>query len=189
MFNQYQLIIDPASSQLSTDAAAPYLLSIELSRNTALTSRLNNNQQDSVRRFDTSFGGEEMSATIPTARARTAVITGASSGIGHACVLRMVNAGWRVFATVRKTQDGDRLQSEIGAAVTPVIMDLQNEGSIRVAADQVSGQVDGRGIDGLVNVAGIGMVRPVEYVKPEICRKYSTSTSSARSPSRRHSFR
>jgi NAD(P)-dependent dehydrogenase (short-subunit alcohol dehydrogenase family) len=43
---------------------------------------------------------------------KTVVITGASSGIGRACVSRMSGAGWLVFATVRKASDRDRLRSE-----------------------------------------------------------------------------
>jgi NAD(P)-dependent dehydrogenase (short-subunit alcohol dehydrogenase family) len=97
---------------------------------------------------------------------KTVVITGASSGIGRACVLRLVQSGWRVIATVRKSKDGDELQSEIGADLTPVMMDVTDRASIIAAAEQVSSQLHGRGLDGLVNVAGIGMVRPLEYVTP-----------------------
>lgn len=58
---------------------------------------------------------------------KTVLITGASSGIGAACVLQMVQAGWHVFATVRKVEDKERLQS---ANVTPVIMDVQDRSTI-----------------------------------------------------------
>ena len=92
---------------------------------------------------------------------KAAVITGASSGIGYACVQRMSGAGWTVFATVRKTTDRDRLRSEKN--VYPVIMDVQDAASISKAAAEISSRLDGRGLDGLVNVAGVGMVRPLEY--------------------------
>ena len=65
---------------------------------------------------------------------------------------------------MRKAEDADKLQSEGGADLTPVIMDVTDRTSITAAAEQVSSQLHGRGLDGLVNVAGIGMVRPVEYV-------------------------
>jgi NAD(P)-dependent dehydrogenase (short-subunit alcohol dehydrogenase family) len=91
---------------------------------------------------------------------RTVVITGASSGIGRACVSRMSSAGWLVFATVRKASDRDRLRSE---NVYPVIMDVQDASTVSAAAEEVAAQLDGSGLDGLVNVAGIGMVRPIEY--------------------------
>jgi len=92
---------------------------------------------------------------------KTVVITGASSGIGHACVSRMSEAGWRVFATVRKESDRDRLRSE--KSVYPVIMDVQDASTISQAAAEIGSQLNGGGLDGLVNVAGIGMVRPLEY--------------------------
>jgi NAD(P)-dependent dehydrogenase (short-subunit alcohol dehydrogenase family) len=96
-----------------------------------------------------------------TGHNKTVVITGASSGIGYASVQRMSNAGWTVFATVRKTSDRDRLRSERN--VYPVIMDVQDPSSIASAAAEIAAELDGKGLDGLVNVAGIGMVRPLEY--------------------------
>jgi NAD(P)-dependent dehydrogenase (short-subunit alcohol dehydrogenase family) len=42
-------------------------------------------------------------------------------------------------------------------------MDVANEASISAAAAEIDSQISGRGLDGLVNVAGIGMVRPLEY--------------------------
>jgi NAD(P)-dependent dehydrogenase (short-subunit alcohol dehydrogenase family) len=101
-----------------------------------------------------------------TSEKRTVVVTGASSGIGRACVSRLLQCGWWVFATVRKPEDGERLRSQAGADLTPVIMDVTDRGTISAAAQQVSAQLQGRGLDGLVNVAGIGMVRPVEYATP-----------------------
>lgn len=92
---------------------------------------------------------------------KAAVITGASSGIGYASVKRMSDAGWTVFATVRKTSDRDRLRSETN--VYPVIMDVQDAASISAAAAEISSQLGTCGLDGLVNVAGVGMVRPLEY--------------------------
>ena len=97
---------------------------------------------------------------------KAVVITGASSGIGRASVSRMVEEGWKVFATVRKAEDGERLRSEVGAEITPVIMDVTDRASINAAAGQVAREAPS-GLDGLVNVAGIGMARPIEYVAAE----------------------
>src|SRR5689334_14450392 len=93
----------------------------------------------------------------------TVVITGASSGIGRASVSRMVRSGWQVFATVRKMQDCDKLRSDFGTSVTPVIMDVTDRPAISAAAEQVSSLLHAPGLGGLVNVAGVGKVRPVEY--------------------------
>lgn len=98
------------------------------------------------------------------AHERAVVITGASSGIGRAAVASMVRSGWRVFGTVRKAQDGESLRSEFGAAVTPIILNVADRSSINSAAQAVSSALQGSGLDGLANVAGIGKVAPVEYV-------------------------
>lgn len=98
---------------------------------------------------------------------RAVVITGASSGIGRAAVGCMVRSGWRVFGTVRKAQDGDSLRSEFGNAVTPVILDVTDRASVNAAAEAVSTALQAWGLDGLVNVAGVGKVAPVEYLTEE----------------------
>jgi len=100
---------------------------------------------------------------------KSVVITGTSSGIGRSCVTKMQRAGWRVFATVRKAADRDKLQVE--ADVIPVLMDVEDASSIKSAAEQIENQVRGNGLDGLVNCAGIGMVRPMEYAALEDLRK------------------
>ena len=98
---------------------------------------------------------------------KTVIVTGASSGIGRSCVTQMIDAGWRVFATVRKSIDADKLMSDLGSALTTVIMDVTDRPSVMAAAGQVSSQLHGQGLDGLVNVAGIGMMRPIEYATPD----------------------
>jgi NAD(P)-dependent dehydrogenase (short-subunit alcohol dehydrogenase family) len=42
-------------------------------------------------------------------------------------------------------------------------MDVQDASTVSMAAEEVASQLDGGGLDGLVNVAGIGMVRPIEH--------------------------
>ena len=95
---------------------------------------------------------------------RTVVITGASSGIGRAAVARMSQSGWNVFATVRKEHDGHQLRSDFGASVTPIVMDVTDGSSVGEAAERVASLLDGSGLNGLLNVAGVGKVRPVEYM-------------------------
>lgn len=106
---------------------------------------------------------------MPTLQ-RTVVITGASSGIGRSTVARMSRAGWKVFATVRKEADTDSLKRDF-SDVQPVLMDVENEASIASAAAEIERGLSGRGLDGLVNVAGIGLVRPLEYASMKDIRK------------------
>lgn len=107
---------------------------------------------------------------MPTSQ-KSVVITGASSGIGRASVSRMSRAGWRVFATVRKESDREKLAAEFPANVYPVLMDVEEEASISAASQEIDSQLAGSGLDGLVNVAGIGMVRPLEYVSMQDVRQ------------------
>ena len=95
---------------------------------------------------------------------KSVVITGASSGIGRSALCRMTQSGWQVFATVRKPQDSDQLRSDFGTSVIPVIMDVTNRPTVTAAAEQVVSLLQDSGLDGLVNVAGVGKVRPVEYM-------------------------
>ncbi len=99
--------------------------------------------------------------------AKSVVITGASSGIGHASVLRMSEAGWHVFASVRKALDQERLRTI--PRVVPILMDVEDRASITAAAERIASEV--HGLDGLVNVAGIGMLRPIEYASEEDIRQ------------------
>ena len=103
-------------------------------------------------------------------RRKSVVITGASSGIGRASVAQMVAHGWQVFATVRKPADGEKLRADFPQNVAPIILDVRDRAAISAAAAAVSSQLDGRGLDGLVNVAGVGVIRPVEYVSAEDMR-------------------
>jgi len=91
----------------------------------------------------------------------TAVVTGASTGIGHACVERLTQEGWHVFAAVRKQADADRLTGEFGDAVTPLLMDVTDQPAIDAAATKVREALGGRTLNGLVNNAGIAVAGPL----------------------------
>ena len=95
---------------------------------------------------------------------KSVLITGASTGIGRECALDLFRAGWRVFAGVRKTEDGESLRTESRDSIIPVILDVTDEESIRQAAGTVEEQLAGTGLDGLVNNAGITVQGPLEFV-------------------------
>jgi NAD(P)-dependent dehydrogenase (short-subunit alcohol dehydrogenase family) len=102
--------------------------------------------------------------------AKSVVVTGASSGIGHATVARLANAGWRVLPVVRKSEDAQKLQQEFGSRVSPLTFDVTDRASITAAADKARFDLGPHGLDALVNNAGIGMMRPVEFVTDEDMR-------------------
>ena len=91
----------------------------------------------------------------------SAVVTGASTGIGAACAKRLVDEGWRVFAGVRKPADGERLKADLGASLIPVIIDVTDTASVKAAAETVGAALDGQTLKGLVNNAGIAVAGPM----------------------------
>ena len=98
-------------------------------------------------------------------------ITGSSSGIGRACALLLVRKGFQVFAGVRKSEDGDMLRDEAGSRLVPVLMDVTDAAAIAAAVNELTKQLEGRGLKWLVNVAGIGISGPLEYVIPDDLHK------------------
>jgi len=113
----------------------------------------------------------------------TALITGASTGIGQATALRLAGSGWTVLAGVRNDEAGERLAGEAPAGrIVPLILDVTDFEQIRQAAGRVSelagggespggaGASPGR-LDALVNNAGIGYGGPLELIHPDDLRK------------------
>ncbi|XUM22444.1 SDR family oxidoreductase [Bradyrhizobium oligotrophicum S58] len=92
---------------------------------------------------------------------KSVVITGASTGIGFACSKLMLARGFRVFGSVRKQADADRLRSELGADFTPLLFDVTDEAAVKAAAQEVRAALAGEALAGLVNNAGIAVAGPV----------------------------
>jgi NAD(P)-dependent dehydrogenase (short-subunit alcohol dehydrogenase family) len=96
---------------------------------------------------------------------RTVVVTGASTGIGHACAKVLAGNGWRVFASVRRREDAERLKQTFGHAVRPLIFDVADADAVASAAREVGEALAGKTLGGLVNNAGIAVVGPLLHVK------------------------
>jgi NAD(P)-dependent dehydrogenase (short-subunit alcohol dehydrogenase family) len=92
---------------------------------------------------------------------QSVVITGASAGIGWATAKLLLDRGFRVFGSVRKPADADRLKSEFGANFTPLLFDVTNEAAVLAAAREVRAALGGETLFGLVNNAGIAVAGPV----------------------------
>jgi NAD(P)-dependent dehydrogenase (short-subunit alcohol dehydrogenase family) len=99
------------------------------------------------------------------------VITGASSGIGRECSLYLDSRGYRVFAGVRKTADGDALAQSASPRLTPLIIDVTDARTISDASALVEKSLGDDAFIGLVNNAGIGVGGPVEFLTPSELRR------------------
>ena len=92
---------------------------------------------------------------------QSVVITGASTGIGWATAKLLLDRGFRVFGSVRKQADADRLKSEFGANFTPLLFDVTDEAAVLAAAREVRAALGGETLAGLVNNAGIAVAGPL----------------------------
>ena len=95
---------------------------------------------------------------------RSALVTGASSGIGRECVLHLAAKGFRVFAGVRKQEDADALARAGLPAIVPIMLEVTDESSIRAATAAVSPLLHADESFALVNNAGITVAGPLELL-------------------------
>jgi len=98
---------------------------------------------------------------------KSAVVTGASTGIGRAIAKALADDGWRVFGSVRKEKDADDLRAALGENFTPLIFDVTDSDAILAGAAAVRDALQGSTLNGLVNNAGIAVAGPLRYLPLE----------------------
>ena len=87
---------------------------------------------------------------------RRVLVTGGGSGIGQACVLRMLAEGGTVAAADISEAGLADTRAKVGAAagrLSTVVIDVGNEASVTAGVGQAVETLGG--LDTLVNVAGI----------------------------------
>ncbi len=92
---------------------------------------------------------------------KSVVVTGVSTGIGWGIAKVLVANGFRVYGSVRKRADADRLQAEFGANFVPLLFDVTDEAAALAAAREVRAALKGETLAGLVNNAGIAVSGPL----------------------------
>lgn len=97
---------------------------------------------------------EEQEELAPHA-GRTAIIVGASSGIGRETALKLSARGYRVFNLSRTPFKGEKVRT--------VTADAAQEGELSRAVHNVGEETGG--LDLLVYSAGFSMAAPIEYAK------------------------
>ncbi|CAN5462638.1 SDR family NAD(P)-dependent oxidoreductase [soil metagenome] len=92
-------------------------------------------------------------ADIPDQTGRTAVITGANTGLGLETARALADKGAHVVLAVRNTDKGAHAAAQIGGDVAVQELDLTSLDSIRAASDALKARYDT--IDLLINNAGV----------------------------------
>lgn len=90
-----------------------------------------------------------------------AMITGATSGIGEACLRRFIKAGYRVIATGRNVVKLNHIKDEFRADLLPLVFDVRDR---EIAEASVASlPAEWQEIDVLVNNAGLALGLDPEY--------------------------
>ena len=97
---------------------------------------------------------------------RTALVTGASSGIGEETARRLQELGYTVYGAARRT---DRLEKLAAEGVRPLAMDVTDDASMTAGIARIIEET-GR-IDVLINNAGYGSYGAIEDVPIDEARR------------------
>ena len=108
---------------------------------------------------------------MPPAASKAVLITGCSSGIGHATAEHLASRGWRVYATARKPESIADLES---GGCTTLALDVTDETSMQAAVKAVEDDQGAVGV--LVNNAGYSQSGAIEDVPiDEVRRQFETN--------------
>lgn len=104
-----------------------------------------------------------MKTEYKTNRKQAVLITGASTGIGYATALYLDQAGYKVYASLRKEADKQKLIKAASSNLTPVMMDVCDEEAVNQAHKQIKTETEGYTFS-LVNNAGVSLNGPLELL-------------------------
>lgn len=97
---------------------------------------------------------------------KTAIVTGATSGIGEATVRALAAAGWQVVATGRRADRLEALARDLGDGVHTAAFDVRDGAATRAALGSLPDRF--AGIDLLVNNAGLALgTAPAQRADPD----------------------
>ena len=99
--------------------------------------------------------------------ARSILITGCSSGIGHCAALGLRDRGYRVFATARSAADVEKLRAQ---GLESLQLDLREPASIAAAVDEILGSTGGE-LYALFNNGAYGQPGAVEDLSRAVLRE------------------
>lgn len=94
-----------------------------------------------------------------TQEKKTALVTGASSGMGKAIARRLIQDGYQVYVAARNVE---KMADLVGSGAQPLRMDISVDEQIVSGVNTILAQTGG--VDVLVNNAGFGLYGPVEEI-------------------------
>jgi len=100
---------------------------------------------------------------------KTAVVTGASSGIGEVAARLLVAEGVHVILVARRRERIEALAEEFGDKATAIIADVVDEDQVRALFDKIRARFGG--LDLLFNNAGLGVFGRFASSMPEDWRR------------------
>ena len=92
---------------------------------------------------------------------KTALITGATSGIGEACARKFAEGGYRLILTGRNGKKLEELKEELDAEVLTLNYDVRDRKATEAAVKSIP--ADWAAIDVLINNAGLALGLEPEY--------------------------
>ncbi len=98
-------------------------------------------------------------------RKKTALVTGASSGMGKEIAKRLINDGFRVYVAARSV---DKMLDLERLGARALQMDVSDDDEIKAAVGAIL--AESGGVDVLVNNAGFGLYGPVEDIAMDEAR-------------------
>ncbi len=91
-------------------------------------------------------------------------ITGVSTGIGYFTLKALIQAGYHVIGTVRKSSDAEKLVHEFNDKCTILTFDVQDIELSNSEINKILPLIEKSGLNCLINNAGIAKPGPMQYL-------------------------
>ena len=102
---------------------------------------------------------------------RSVAVTGAGSGLGRDIALQLASKGYVVFGTAFAPEEVQDLTAASGGRVSLAVCDLTKPDAVKAWASAVSASLGDRGLDVLINNAGILTPGPIEVLPLDAIRR------------------
>jgi len=83
---------------------------------------------------------------------KTALVTGAGTGLGFATARMLMDEGWKVYGTIIPSQSKEEMKK---AGFIPIVVDITDRQSVESAYEIISNDTGNEGLAALINVAGV----------------------------------